>query len=39
MMAVDRDTKEIDLRGVKWKSTSFLYTRVEERKKVKGLRK
>lgn len=30
MMAVDRDTKEIDLRDGKWKSTSFLYTRAEE---------
>lgn len=39
MMAVDRDTKEIDLRDGKWKSTSVLYTRVEERKKVKGLSK
>lgn len=39
MVAVDGDTKEIDLRDGKWKSTSFLYTRVEERKKVKALSK
>lgn len=34
MMAVDRDTKEIDLRDGKWKSTSFLYTTVEENQKL-----